>query len=84
MSDLNTGCRFCKHATGEYTLSRQNRYPTTSIYVQCEVPISEQLLAILPTSFLREPAIRIGAVHPDTNEDVYFNKGEDCPCFEKK
>jgi hypothetical protein len=77
-------CHSCAFASQPYQIKNEGLYPPISIYIQCNVPISDELRAILPTSFYRESATRIGAVHPEKGTDVMFDVGNDCPCWAVK
>ena len=75
-------CYNCKFASEQYKLTNNGYYPPTSIYIQCAFPISELLRSMLPTSFYRESATRIGYVDPENGGDVLLDIGEDCPEWE--
>ena len=76
-------CLNCKFASETYKLTKDGYYPPTGIYLQCNVPISDHLRDMLPTSFYRATSIKVGAVNPDTGEDVLIHSvGEDCPAFQ--
>lgn len=74
-------CHTCKFASEQYKLTNKGYYPPTSIYIQCNVPVSDELRALLPTSFYRESATRVGLVHPEKGTDELLDVGNDCPCW---
>jgi len=74
-------CHTCKFASEQYKLTNKGYYPPTSIYIQCNVPVSDELRALLPTSFYRESATKVGLVHPEKGTDELLDVGNHCPCW---
>lgn len=78
------GCITCFFSTDTYKLYKKGYYPPESIYLQCNVPVSEQLRNILPSSFYRLSAIKVGVIHPEENIEVFDDRGNECPCWKSK
>jgi len=75
-------CGTCKWAGEEFELTNDDYYPKTKIYIQCTLPISDKLRAILPSSFTRVGAIFVK--WKNNNNIKYTINGNTCPCWVKK
>jgi len=81
---MSKGCFNCKHSTGQYKLTNESYYPPIGIYTQCELKISDELKAILPSCFYRQMSILVGHVHPKKNIEEFNDNGSDCLYHELK
>ena len=83
IGNVGRSCLTCKHSTTPYELSRDGMWPLTQYFIQCTVPVSDDLSKIMPHCFQRASAIEIGYFDNKKKEKIYLDTGKDCPAFEQ-
>lgn len=68
-------CRNCKWGDAPFLMTKK-------IYLNCQVPVSDELRMILPASFYRRPLMHIGNLKRGVQQ--FNNNNADCPAWEQK